>query len=147
MKRVARDALVLVSLGPLMAVAAGGTPADMPASGFTTLLQVFVALGLVLAAIAVAAWLARRYLPGGGVTAGPVRVIGGVMVGTRERVVVLEIEDTWLVVGVTATHVQALHTLPRPAGAASSDRPPPLRADELLSRWLKRRSGDGEPSR
>jgi flagellar protein FliO/FliZ len=34
------------------------------------------------------------------------------MVGQRERVVVVEIGDDWLVLGVAAGQVRALHTLP-----------------------------------
>ena len=144
MNRVARIGAFVQGLFAAVASAADTTPAaTVPVTGFSTLFQVVVGLGLVLAAIAVAAWLARRYLPGTGVSAGPVRIVGGVMVGPRERVVILEIDDTWIVAGVTATHVQALHTLPRPADAATYRSTPP-RADELLSRWLSRGRTDGK---
>ncbi len=43
------------------------------------------------------------------------------MVGPRERVVVVEVGDTWIVLGVTATHVNALHTLARPPVSATAD--------------------------
>jgi flagellar protein FliO/FliZ len=49
--------------------------------------------------MAALAWLLRQ---AGGMqrdTAGTIRVIGGAMVGQRERVVLLEVADTWLVVG------------------------------------------------
>ena len=34
------------------------------------------------------------------------------MVGQRERVVVVEIGNTWLVLGIAAGQVRALHTMP-----------------------------------
>lgn len=111
--------------------------ADGPGAGstFGTLLQVVVALAVVLAAIAGAAWLMRRALPAGGGT-GTVRVVGGTMVGPRERVVVVEVGETWLVLGVTATQVNALHTLARPPGAMTPDPPPAF--SSLLARLKKR---------
>jgi flagellar protein FliO/FliZ len=126
----------------------------VPASpGFSTLLQVLLGLGVVMAAIAAAAWLARRYVPGVA-SGGPVRVVGGAMVGPKERVVVLEIEDDWIVVGVTATQVNALHALPRPrelaavsgvspadAGAGVGVSPPSQQsqAGALVAKWLGNR--------
>jgi flagellar protein FliO/FliZ len=43
-------------------------------------------------------------------TAG-MKVISGISVGTRERILLLEVGDTWLVVGVTASQIRTLHTL------------------------------------
>ena len=37
-----------------------------------------------------------------------IKVVGGVSVGTRERVVVLEVAGRWLVVGVAAGQVNAI---------------------------------------
>jgi flagellar protein FliO/FliZ len=110
--RLAGAALLAPALAPAAELAPGG------GSVFGTLLQVVVALGVVLAAIAGAAWLMRRALPamGGG---GTVRVVGGTMVGPRERVVVVEVGETWLVLGVTSTNVNALHAISRPPGATA----------------------------
>jgi flagellar protein FliO/FliZ len=68
---------------------------------------------------------------------GVVRVRGGIAVGQRERVVVVEVRDTWLVLGVAPGTVRALHSLPRPPEAASgggADRG----ADAPFARWLSR---------
>ena len=40
-------------------------------------------------------------------------VIGGSAVGQRERVVLVEVADTWLVIGVAPGHVTALHSMPK----------------------------------
>lgn len=82
------------------------------ASG-TSVLQVMIGLGLVLAVMAGCAWLMRRF---GGMqqsSAGAVKVIGGSAVGQRERVVLVEVADTWLVIGVAPGHVTALHSMPK----------------------------------
>lgn len=78
----------------------------------TSMLTVLLSLVLILGGFALVAWLARRYLPGIGGQGG-VRVVGATMVGPRERVVVVEVEDVRLVLGVGGGHVRLLHTLPR----------------------------------
>ena len=77
------------------------------------LLQAFGGLLLIVALMFLGAWLFRRT---GGLQAlsrGPVHIVGGVRVGVRERVMVIEVADTWLVIGVAAGQVNILHTLPR----------------------------------
>ena len=78
-----------------------------------SLLQVFIGLVAVLLLIAGAAWLAKRM----GVTqvgaSSLLRVVSSASVGTRERVVVVEVGESWLVVGVSPGSVNALMTLPK----------------------------------
>ena len=104
-------------------------------SATSTLLQVVLGLAVVMIMIAGAAWLARRYLPAAGGARGPVRIVGGVMVGPRERVVVVEIADTWVVAGVTSQNVSALHAMPRPL-VEPADASMNLPADRSFSHWL-----------
>jgi flagellar protein FliO/FliZ len=82
-----------------------------------SLLQVVLALGVVVAAVYGVAWLLKRMSPLQHQGAGALRVVGATSVGQRERVVLVEINDTWLVVGVAPGQVNALHTLPKPAHA------------------------------
>jgi len=104
---------------PLL-LASGGSMADTvttspAATGIGY--QLIVSLVIVLAMVAAAAWLLRRMhgTASGSVTG--LRIIGGVAVGQRERVVVVEVEDAWLVLGVAPGRVVGLHQLPRPAQA------------------------------
>jgi len=90
------------------------TPEMAPAvSTAGSLLQVFIGLVAVLLLIAGAAWLAKRL----GVTqvggSNLLRVVSSASVGTRERVVVVEVGESWLVVGVAPGSVNALMTLPK----------------------------------
>ncbi len=95
------------------------SPAPAPAAG-SGLLQAAFGLVLVLALILGLAWLARRFglqrLGGSAV----VKVVASTAIGTRERVVVVEVGGTWLVLGVAAGRVNALHSLPAQARAESS---------------------------
>lgn len=80
----------------------------------TSGVMVLVSLVLILGGFVAVAWLLRRYLPGLG-SQGCVKVVGATAVGPRERVVVVEIADTWLLLGVGGGNVRLLHSLPRPA--------------------------------
>lgn len=91
-------------------------PASLTDSPVITFWQVAMALCLVLLCIWVVAWLARRFLQHGGGLSLPTqaRVISAISLGGRERLVIVEIADTWLVLGVSAGGVSHLHTLPKP---------------------------------
>lgn len=101
---------------PITAMAA--EPAVSPVTSSSGgLSQVVFGLFVVLAAIVLFAWLGRRLLPGQGGNAGVggLKVVGGVYVGPKERVVVVEVGETWLLLGVSAAGVNTLHSMPRPA--------------------------------
>ncbi|MCA1978193.1 MAG: flagellar biosynthetic protein FliO [Thiobacillus sp.] len=119
-------ARLLASLMPaLPALAhAAEAPAASAAGG---LLQVFVGLVAVLGLIAATAWMAKRMGVARAGSSALLNVVGSASVGARERVVVLEIGESWLVVGVGPGNVNAIATLPRgemPAAAASMPLPP-----------------------
>lgn len=108
----------LLAIAVPFASIAGADPAGTSAStSVVSLLQVFLALVIVLATIWGFAWLMRRFTPGQTGGAGALKVVGGVMVGPRERVVIVEVGDTWLLLGVAAGHVTLVHSVPRPADA------------------------------
>lgn len=79
----------------------------------SSMLTVLLSLALILGGFVALAWFARRYLPGMRAQ-GAVKVVGTTPVGTRERVVVVEVDHTWLLLGVGGGNVRLLHTLPKP---------------------------------
>ncbi|MGH8077532.1 MAG: flagellar biosynthetic protein FliO [Lysobacter sp.] len=82
-----------------------------------------VALVLVVGLILALAWLAKR-LPGLAGTSNPaLRVVGSLSIGPRERVVVVAIGDTQLLLGVGAGGTRTLHTLTEPLPIAASTTP------------------------
>lgn len=104
------------------AVGASALPALAadPAPGAAGMLQMLPGLAIVLALIAVLAWAARRGGLARPVAGGALKTVAERAVGTRERVVVLEVAGQWLVLGVAPGRVQALAQLPRPEGADSA---------------------------
>ncbi len=100
------------------------TGSAVPSLGFGAVLQTVFGLVLVIAVVFGCGWLARRL----GLQHGPknalVKTVGGASLGGKERVAVVEIGDTWLVLGAAPGSVRLLHTmpaseLPNPAQAAA----------------------------
>lgn len=107
---------------PLLAALPGPALAQSaPLQGAgTSLLQVALGLGVVIAAVIGGLWLLKRLSATHGAIAGSLRVIAGASVGPRERVVLVEVEDTWLLVGVAPGQVNALHHMPKGTLSASA---------------------------
>ncbi|OZI74684.1 flagellar biosynthetic protein FliO [Bordetella genomosp. 12] len=77
-----------------------------------SLMRVVLGLLLVVAAILVAGWLARRAGVGPRAQGALLRQIASQTLGPRQSVVIIEVEKTWLVLGVTPGQITTLHTLP-----------------------------------
>ncbi|WP_018229918.1 flagellar biosynthetic protein FliO [Methyloversatilis universalis] len=107
------SASILLALVALPLQAAEPAAAAAPVSGAAAVVQMLGALGLVLAVLLGAMWLLRRL--SGSKLAGPapIRTVGGIAVGSRERVLLLEVGEHWLVVGVAPGSVTGIATLPR----------------------------------
>jgi len=136
-----RRGLAILPLS-LVSSAASAADAVQQTSGFASFFQALMGLAVVLGLLYGFFWLLRRFGPGQTGAQGAVRIVGGVMLGPRERLVVVEVQDTWLLVGVAAGHVSTLHTLPRPEGLA----PAPLQSapqpfSDKLTDLLKRSKG------
>lgn len=85
-------------------------------------LQIVFSLVLVLGLMAVVAWLLKRFqwsTQARG-TSPLMRVVASSAVGQRERVVLVEVDNTWVMVGVAPGHVSALHVQPKPESTHAS---------------------------
>jgi flagellar protein FliO/FliZ len=108
-----------------------------PAAAMTSgsILQVILSLLLVLAAVVIVAWVLKRInLPQQG-AGSALKVLSGVAVGQRERIVLVEVNDTWLVVGVAPGQVNALHSMPKGVLPAASNAM--TGDDNKFQGWLK----------
>lgn len=98
-----------------------GAGSAVPALGVGAVLQTIVGLLVVIGLVFACAWLARRFGLQPATRGGLVKTIGGASLGGKERVAVVEIGDTWLVLGTAPGNVRLLHTMP--AGSAAVDAP------------------------
>ena len=93
-----------------------GQAAAAPSAG--TLVQTILALMLVLGLLVALAWAMKRYGPRVAGNAANLRMVGALNIGGRERIMVVEVGDQWIVVGAAPGRVNALHTMPRQEGEA-----------------------------
>ncbi|EPO0899580.1 flagellar biosynthetic protein FliO [Citrobacter amalonaticus] len=113
-------------------------PSAVPGS---PLMQVSGALLGIILLILVAAWAIKRlgFAPKGGSTRG-LKVSASTSLGPRERVVIVDVEDARLVLGVTASTINVLHTLP-PAPVVPEETPSAPADFQAMMKSLLKRSG------
>ncbi len=87
-----------------------------PAVSSGSIVQIIFSLLLVLAAIVLVAWLLKRMNIAQQGSVRLLKVLGSVAIGQRERITLVEVNDTWLVVGVGPGQIRTLHTLQKPDG-------------------------------
>lgn len=114
-------------------------PVDMTAN----LIKVTFGLGLVVVAIFVAAWFFKRMGKIGPVQGSDLRVLGGLNVGNRERVVLLQVGEQQVLIGVTPENIRTLHVLSEPIPMMQNSIKPPienfsLKLNQAISQWKNR---------
>lgn len=111
-----------------MANVSAPAAAAAPVMGAGDVAGVILSLLAVIAVIVLCAWLLRRMqslqMPGG-----RLRLLGGLALGQRERVVLLQVDDRQLLLGVTPQHITVLRELePQEAADTPQDFASRLRA-------------------
>lgn len=82
--------------------------------GVGNYIQMFFGLLFIVALIMGMAWFMRRMGSMGGMAAGDLKVLGGLSVGQRERIVLVQAGDTQLLVGVAPGEIRTLHVMDEP---------------------------------
>lgn len=111
--------------------------ADSSFDAASSVLQMLLGLALVIGLLFAALHVLRRLSGGKGLAAGVLKIRGATAVGPRERVVLLEVADKVLVLGVAPGRISTLHTLDAsqlPTGTA----PQTLPGNNDFQAWLKR---------
>ncbi|SOZ39910.1 flagellar biosynthetic protein FliO [Cupriavidus neocaledonicus] len=117
MTAASRAPLAALAALPCAATAADG--AQAPAiSGAASLAQAGLGLFAIIALILGLAWMARRAGLVRHATGGAMKVVGSTMLGARQRLVLVEVGDTWLVLGVSPGEIRPLHTMAAGSPAA-----------------------------
>jgi flagellar protein FliO/FliZ len=134
---LARDPLA----SPAPRVVMPAAPAPSPGSLLQTILALILVLGLLLGL----AWFFKRYGPRGLVGSANVKLVGALNIGGRERIIVVEVGDQWIVVGASPGRVNALATMPRregadPQAALSAHAPPATSFGDWLKNTIDKRN-------
>jgi flagellar protein FliO/FliZ len=133
-------ALALCACCLRSAAAAAPPEAAAPALSAGSVAQVVIGLLGVLALVFAAAWLLQRFSSVRGTGSGLIRIVGGAAVGQRERIVLVEVGATWLLLGVAPGQVRTLHTMARAESVAAAGAPAsaPAPAEAGFAAWLQR---------
>lgn len=127
--------IILLTLAVSGAAAAAESQAPSPMAG---LVQMLMGLAIVVAVIGALAWAFGRMARTPGGQSPLFRTVASTSLGPRERIVAVEVGDKWLILGVTASNITPLHTLPRGELPASILTPGKFDFQALLSRAMGR---------
>lgn len=88
---------------------------------FSSLLQLTLGMLVVLGLILGIAWILKRSGRFQIAAGGGLKILGGLSMGTRERVVLIQVGEQQLLLGVAPGSVKTLHVLDKPLTAASNN--------------------------
>jgi flagellar protein FliO/FliZ len=124
-------AALLFSMHALAQTAA----AETPGVSNSAILQMLLGLTLIIGLLFFGAYALRKLNGGRSFGhSGPLRVVGGLMIGPRERIVMIEVGENWIVVGIVPGQIKTLHTLPK------GELPAAQSATKPFGQWLKQMS-------
>lgn len=125
-----RSLRFLLLLIPFSAQAAETAGIGVPAG---TYLQAGLALTLIVGLLFGTAWLLRKVSGGKGFGHGGMKVVGGIVLGPRERIVLIEVGEDWLVIGIVPGQIRTLHHLPKGSALPEEENS----TGKPFSHWLK----------
>jgi len=120
---------------------AESAPAPLEPLSSPYLLKLTGGLLLVVVLIIALAWLAKKFNLNQQSNHGLMRIIAGLSIGTRDRIVLLQVGNEQILLGLTPGRIEKLHTLSEPLEVAGEQ---PLNAS--FAAKINRLMGDREAS-
>lgn len=105
----------------------------------SSLIQVTLGLLVVLLIIAAAAWFTRRFGQFQKTAGGNLQIIGGLHLSAREKLIIVQVGEEQLLLGVAPGRVSTLHVLPEPLTQQNSHKTPGASFVERLNAVMKGR--------
>lgn len=113
MNKLLNSVIIFLISFPISAFAEKDSLKPVTVEAFSMMGALNMAMGLVvvIALILGLAWVLKKYgrLPNN--NQADMKVLGGLSLGAREKAILIEVENTRLLVGVTPGHIQTLHIL------------------------------------
>lgn len=101
-----------------VAAEAGTTLPSAPGLGGGDVLQVGISMLFIVAVIVLLGWMYSRSRFVGGGSSDVIDIVATRALGPKERLLIVEVADQQLLVGLTATAVQTLHVFDKPVAVA-----------------------------
>lgn len=113
-------------------VHASSTPSLITGSAGAQLMQLLLGLVLVVGLIFLLAWLVRRVQQVGPRANQAIRLVSSQALGPRDRLVLVQVGEEQILLGLTPGRITPLHVLSQPVYAADSQPAQPEFAQRLL---------------
>lgn len=94
-----------------------GTNSEPVSAGY--MVQLVVGLVIVLFCIVILAWVAKRFNRFHSTSDDSLQILGGMSMGARERIVLLQVGSSQLLLGVSPGQINTLHVLDEPVKVAT----------------------------
>lgn len=107
--------------------------------GFGSYLQMFLGLAFIVALIIGMGWFIRRMGHFQTVASGNLKLLGGLSLGQRERIVLVQVGEQQLLVGVAPGQIRTLHVLAEPISMTDTHTSMPSGFAEKLQMLLKQK--------
>ena len=98
-------------------------PASTKTNSASQLASVVGGLAIILVLIYGLSWFVKRFAQGGFAQNASMKIISSMPLGTRERLMLVEVGGKQLLLGVTATQINTLHVFDEPVIAAEKSQP------------------------
>ncbi len=118
-------AILAAAFLPLLVMAGGETAVVEPSSpegvlNLGSAIQLIIGLFVVLLLIVASGWLFKRFGRWQGGYSDQLKIVGGLAVGARERIVLVQVGEQQLLVGIAPGNIRTLHVLDEPLPDAGS---------------------------
>lgn len=124
---------------PIISVADEISP---PTQG-TSLFQISLGLVVVIGFVVFMGWMVKKFNLQPLQSQAVAKIVGGVSVGQREKVIVVEIADQWIIVGVAPGRVNGLATIEKNTEIYPNE---PLPKNTSFKQWLNNVSKVNHPN-
>lgn len=94
---------------------------------------------LIVAIIFLLAWMVKKLNLNQHASSGLIRVVAGLSIGTRDRIVLLQVGEEQILLGLTPGRIEKLHTLAQPLDAPSTEQAVPGAFAAKLNRLMGER--------
>lgn len=124
-----------------VSMAGAQSPAPAPVGSAAHLMNVMLGLGAIIALILGLSWFAKRFGQGNFSGGNVMKVIATLPLGTRERLLLVDVGGKHILLGVTPTAINALHSFDEPVIVPERQEPSEF-ARKLMSVIQQKNSAD-----
>lgn len=105
-------------------------------------LTIIGGLLFIIALILVAGWLSRKYMGVAGIGKGVIRIVSGLSLGGKDRIVVVEVGGEQVLLGISPGRISKLHTLSERIEVSNDVIKKPSFIEKLNNEISKRKPND-----